>query len=774
MRLLLVLSLATCASLLAGLVSGCGEEASSGSGGTVPWTNSGASGGDGGSSDGGGGGGGGSCSALCPTVLSWKPDLSMHDPRVAGEWHDFALDQAVTMEGPDGDGVYHATVELPPGLHAYKLVYQVDQETVWAFDPGRTRRKYVGDIENSAVLVRDCCLPELAVEQSEVSRSGPGQGSYQAVLSYRDAIDLSGPDPSGFEAVLLRDQDSRELSGAELSVDADGTATIALADLDDGKYRVQVRARTASGQLGDPLRLVFWVEEEAFSWQDALIYMVMTDRFQDGDPSNNPSPTAGAEPEADWFGGDLQGLRQAISDGHLDELGVRAIWLTPFQTVPEPAYLAADGVHQVTGYHGYWPIQAREVDPRLGGADALHDLVSEAHAHGIRVLQDYVINHVHEDHEYVTTHPDWFRTGCVCGVECDWTEYALECMFAEYMPDIDHTVTEATSAFVDDAVWWLDEFDLDGLRIDAVKHVEEAATRNLTAAVRETFEPAGTRYFLMGETAMGWNECDDPCNDENYGTIARYIGPHGLDGQFDFVLYHAVTANTFAWGDKGMIHVDYWFQHGQTKWPDGAVMTPYIGSHDTPRFVSHADYRGQDPDHDRGIPGNKWDDIAEAPADAEPYRRMRTAMSWLMGLPGAPLLYYGDEYGQWGGADPNNRMMWRSPSELAGEELTTLELTRALGTARKDLPALRRGDYVSLSASEDTLVYARHLPSDTAVIVALTRSASGDEVDVDVSALGLSAGTELVDRLGGPSATVAAGGELSISLPPFGSAVLAP
>ncbi|HRI18399.1 MAG TPA: alpha-amylase family glycosyl hydrolase, partial [Burkholderiaceae bacterium] len=123
--------------------------------------------------------------------------------------------------------------------------------------------------------------------------------------------------------------------------------------------------------------------------------------------------------------------------------------------------------------------------------------------------------------EMVAAHPEWFRTGCVCGTDnCDWTGHALDCMFAAYLPDINHSVPEANAAFVADAVYWLDEFDLDGLRVDAVKHVEEVATRNLAAAVRETFEPAGTKYFLMGETAMGWNDAPDPGNDENYGTIA--------------------------------------------------------------------------------------------------------------------------------------------------------------------------------------------------------------------------------------------------------------
>jgi glycosidase len=132
-------------------------------------------------------------------------------------------------------------------------------------------------------------------------------------------------------------------------------------------------------------------------------------------------------------------------------------------------YKASDNYHNVTGYHGYWPVKARQVDPRIGGDAALSALVAEAHEHGIRILMDYVVNHVHQDHEYYQQHPDWFRTGCVCGTQdCDWTGKRLECLFTPYLPDVNWTVPEAGEQLVDDAVWWLDSFDLDGLRADAV------------------------------------------------------------------------------------------------------------------------------------------------------------------------------------------------------------------------------------------------------------------------------------------------------------------
>ncbi|MBK7824335.1 alpha-amylase family glycosyl hydrolase [Nannocystis sp.] len=714
----------------------------------------------------------------CPTEFHFDPPPGGTAPKIAGEWQAFNLATATVMRGPDDDGIYHATALLPPGLQAYKVVYDLGGEPQWVLDPGQGRRKYLGGLENSAVLVPDCRDPALVVESKSVQRPAPGQGSYAAVARYVDGLAGAGPEPAAYTAVL-RDSSGKEraLSAAELKIDdTTGDVTIAVAGLPDGKHRITVTAAAGDGRSAAPLRLIFWVEAEPFQWDDALIYMVMTDRFVDGDPGNNPGATAMADPRGDWQGGDLQGLRAAIADGTLDKLGVRAIWLTPFQTGPDEAFLASDGKHLVTGYHGYWPIRAREVDARIGGAEALQAMVREAHKHGIRVLQDYVVNHVHEQHEYFTEHPEWFRTGCVCGTNnCDWTGHALDCLFSPYLPDINHTVPEANAAFVADAVYWLDEFDLDGLRVDAVKHVEEVATRNLAAAVRETFEPGGSKYFLMGETAMGWSDCADPCNDENYGTIARYIGPFGLDGQFDFVLYHGVSYRSFAYQEKGMLHADYWTQHGLEKWPVGAIMTPYIGSHDTARFVSLADYRGQDAGHDPGIPGNQWDNIAKAPGDVEPQLRMRVAMAWLLGLPGAPLLYYGDEYGQWGGADPNNRVMWRDAKALGPDEATTLALVRKLGTARQQVAALRRGAYVPLWADEDTLVFGRKIAAGDAAVVAIHRGPAAKMVDVEVSAsLGLAAQKQLKDRLGGPAVQVSGLGKAAFSVPAHGAVILAP
>ncbi len=713
------------------------------------------------------GGSGGGSSALCATVFRFQPSgAAPGSVALAGEWNGF--DSSALMEGPDASGAFTQTVELSPGLHGYKLVLNGSQ---WILDPDQGYRKYVSGSENSARRVADCSKPSLEVTETTNERPSPGAGRYTASLGFVNA--QSGSELASATASLRQGDVQTDVGNVVI----DGaTVTVTLEGLADGKYTLQVTATDKNGQASPAQRLVFWIEAEAFDWNDALVYMILTDRYKNGDPTNDAPATPNVQdPRGDFGNGDLEGIRQKIADGTLDALGVRALWLTPFQTNPPDAYLASDNFNLVTGYHGYWPVKAREVDPRLGGEAALHALVKEAHAHGIRILMDYVVNHVHQDHEYFKAHPDWFRTGCVCGTAgCDWTAQALECLFTPYLPDVNWSNSAAAEQFVVDAVWWLDTFDLDGLRVDAVKHVEDAAITNLSTRVREEFEGGGTKYFLMGETAMGWGDCGVECNKDQYGTISRYVGPYALDGQFDFVLYHAVPYRVFAYDDFGMLHADFWTKTSLEQYPKGSVMTPFIGSHDSQRFVSLATYRGQ-PGFDKGIPNNQWNNVAGPPPDSEPYHRLRSALGWLYALPGAPLLYYGDEYGEWGGADPGNRNFWRGDSgTLNSDEQAVLSFTRKLGLARRELRALRRGGYRSIYASETALVVARETETGDVALVAVSRDPNPTNLTVDLPAsLGIANGTTLTDHLGGASLTVI-GAQIQVALEPRGTAILAP
>jgi len=500
--------------------------------------------------------------------------------------------------------------------------------------------------------------------------------------------------------------------------------------LPDGKHTIGLQAD------GNEQLAVFWTGPQSdFVWEDALIHMVMTDRFVNGNTSNDGAPS-GAAYEADWQGGDLQGVTQMVESGYFENLGINAIWLAPLNTNPNGSFIAGDGVHQVSGYHGYWPIEPRQVDPRFGGEEALEELVEAAHSRGIRVMADFVINHVHEEHVYFQEHPEWFNDGCLCGTSgCDWTERRLDCLFMDYMPDIDWSNAEARDQIVSDALWWIERFDLDGLRVDAVKHVNDEAITALATAINQRFEATGNDVYLKGETAMGWSGHSLEENQLQYGTINQYISEDGLDGQADFVLYHAVVDNVFSNQYMDYQHLDYWTNRSQDQYVDGAIMTPYFGSHDTPRIISRI--------QNDGTQWNQWNeqDRPSAPP-AWAYDRLKQAMGWLLTTPGAPIIYMGDEFGMHGGADPDNRRML--DFNLSSEQQQMHDFTASLGKFRLENEALRRGTYSTYYADADVLAYEMSSENQQLLVVLNRGSASNLAVEYDEVVFGqasLSEGT---------------------------------
>ena len=613
-------------------------------------------------------------------LFTWTGNASTVE--LIGEWD---WDSPTTMT--ETAGIWSATVDLADGLYCYKFI--VDGN--YTFDLSNTYRGYCDGIENSVVRV------------------GVTPGLSHQILE--DKLIVSSVENPNPDYAFMQ-------SGATWELD--------LSQLTDGKHSINL---TADGKES---LAVFWTGPDAdFVWDDALIYMVMTDRFVNGNTSND-GPSSGAEPEADWMGGDLEGVTQMIESGYFTDLGVNALWISPFNTNPAGSYMAADGQHQVSGYHGYWPVEPRQVDPRFGGEEALTEMVDAAHNAGLRVMADFVVNHVHEDHVYAQEHPEWFNQGCICGTEmCDWTERRLDCLFMDYMPDLDWKNRYASEQIIEDALWWAETFDLDGLRVDAVKHVDDHAITNLATRINERFEATGTDFYLKGETAMGWSGHSLEDNAEQYQTINRYIGNDALDGQADFVLYHAVVDNVFTTGNMNYQHLDYWTNRSQDQYVDGAVMVPYLGSHDSSRYLSRI--------QNDGTQWNQWEEQARptTPSDSS-YQSAKQGIAWLLTTPGAPMLYMGDEFGQHGGADPDNRRML--DFNLNNGQQGLMNFTSEIANVRLENEALRRGTYSTYHAESNMVAYEMTTDAQSLLVV-LNRGGTNqlqttyDEVIFGTSAL---------------------------------------
>ena len=461
-------------------------------------------------------------------------------------------------------------------------------------------------------------------------------------------------------------------------------------------------------------------------WRDAVLYFVMIDRFANGDRGND-QPVGGLQPPAEYQGGDLVGLRQKIDSGYFDGLGVNALWLTSPLDNADGAGRGTDG-YDYSGYHGYWPKDLEQVEPRIGTEAELKAVIDAAHARGIAVILDYVMNHVHSESPIYAEHPAWFWPNsnghggnCVCGDGCSWDDPfdRKRCWFTSYLPDFDFRNDDARRWSVANAIAWAKRLGADGYRLDAVKHLEDGWLTDLRGRLDGEVE-WDQRFYLVGETYTGDRDL-----------IKYYVRPDMLDGQFDFPM-RAQLLEKILRRQGSMTELADWLGGNDSFYGTGAIMSTFLGNHDVPRSIHLAEDTPLWGDWDGGKE-RAWVDRPQLPSSAAPFERVAVAYTLLYTSPGVPLLYYGDEIGLPGAGDPDNRRFMQWDGYTAAQTALRDRLAR-LGAIRRDHAALRRGSRRVLGSATHTMVYEMSAPGDT-VVVALNRH------DAAQPATGLPAGS---------------------------------
>ncbi len=660
---------------------------------------------------------------------------------VSGSFNGFDARRA-PLTRIDTSDQWQTTLTLPPGVHRYRV--EVDGRPL--LDPAApVSVRHQGETW-SRVVVPDCAQPAFEL----VERTHAGAPVYTLALQRVAATD--GLDGDTVQVTV---------DGAPLAAHVDGDrVVIRTAELPRGKHHLRLIAQDTAGRASAPFEGPFWVEPTLFRWQDAIIYQVFTDRFAPA--THDFTPGERLQAIGARHGGHLDGVRRKLREGYFDAMGVNTLWISPMNLNPDGVWTGVEGGEpRYESYHAYWPIAARSLDPRFGTAETLDALIAEAHAKGMRVLLDVVLNHVHAEHPYYTEHPEWFTApGCYCGKpDCSWAARIETCWFTAYLPDLSWQHAEALEAQVDDALWWVERFDFDGLRVDAVPMMPRFVTRALTERLHARFEALGTRHLLVGETFTG---------PEEWARIRWYLGPDGLDGQFDFPLMWALRA-AFAWESSPLWALADAWRSSEAAWAGStAVMGNFIGNHDVSRFLSEA--AGQlDGSRDQA-----WDSPPPRPDAPLPYRRHRLALAAAMTLPGAAVIYQGDEYGEPGANDPDNRRPMRFGADRTVEEQAVFTHAARLGRLRACLPALRRGELYPLREARERWAYLRDAGDGAPAIVVLNRAPEDEAVELGLPpGLALDA-TALVDVLSGRRIAVEGERLARFTLAPRTAAVLVP
>lgn len=533
------------------------------------------------------------------------------------------------------EGLWEIGLTLPRGTHPYQIVLDGKMGP----DPTNDKR-----VDNGFGSFN--CLMHVGGVQGKFELSAIGFGGNQV-----HDVHLQGP----CGAQIWAWWEDYLFAMPRLDAQGQGSVRIPAAAYGAGRTHLRIWAE-APGIRSDALLIPLEgglpvtdaVKLTRADWHAQTMYFLLVDRFLDGDKANNaPVPDDDIALRANNLGGDLQGISQAIANGYFEELGMGTIWISPITTNPSGAWgLWQDSTTSVrskfSGYHGYWPISNKEIDPRLGTRSAFDAAVDAAHDADMNFLLDYVANHVHEQHPIYVDHPDWATDLYLPDGSLNterWDDHRLTTWFDTFLPTLDLEQPEVAAAMSDSATWWVLNSEIDGFRHDATKHIPETFWRMLTQKIKRS---SNRPIFQIGET---------------YGSpelIDSYIGSGLLDAQFDFNHYDAAVA-AFSDPETGVEHLIRTAEAGLRTYGSHHLMGMITGNQDRPRFTSLAEGTVQSGE-DTKLAGWTRDIQHDGPNG---FASMKMLTAYLMCMPGIPCVYYGDELAYVGGNDPDNRRMMR-------------------------------------------------------------------------------------------------------------------
>lgn len=397
-----------------------------------------------------------------------------------------------------------------------------------------------------------------------------------------------------------------------------------------------------------PTKEALPAQDMPFTWDNATIYFMLTDRFNNKDLSNDfiQPEDAPSAPYRGFMGGDIAGITQKINDGYFNDLGVNAIWMTPIVEQIQGSVDEGTGISYA--YHGYWTRDWTALDSRFGTGKDLKDMINAAHANGIRILIDAVANHTGPVTPLDSQWPDsWVKTSPQCSYQ-DF-ETTVNCTLVKNLPDVrtesdqevelplflvekwkaegryDQEVAELDAWFSETGYprtpvyyilkWLVDfvkDYGIDGFRVDTVKHTEGYLWKDLYESAAKAFEEwkrdnpeaklDDVPFYMVGEV-YGYYAING--RDYNYGDTIVDFFDEGFTSMINFGFKDAAKSSY----DSIFSRYDTALQGPLA----GKTVVHYISSHDD---------------------GSPFDRMREKPIEAG---------TKLLLCPGGVQIYYGDE-----------------------------------------------------------------------------------------------------------------------------------
>lgn len=619
------------------------------------------------------------------------------------------------MTDENKDGTYEIEIPLLPGQYQYKFFCEGDE----LMDPKNknTIPNGLGGY-NNVIKVPERFSGESFLHVANLVRMG---SKYKYIFQYEH----SNPKVFIRDADVITFVDNKKVysdniltSNNQIEISLDPHTL-------SGRHHLRVLVNH-KGQTSNIQELVLKDAEpltsKTDSWYEGTIYSLMIDRFNDGDKNlNNPVAHDSITQKANYYGGDFQGIIDKIKEGYFNDLGANILWLSPVYDNPNEAFKEFPAPHRwYSGYHGYWPIHHQRVEEKFGSMNKLKELIDVAHKNGIKVLLDFVSNHVHQDHPFFQKNRNWFGQLELPDGRLNlrfWDEFRLTTWFEPYLPSFDFLNSpEALEAMTENALWWLEETGADGFRHDAVKHVPNVFWRDLTKKLKKEIEsPKKKEVYQIGET-FG-----------SYDLVGSYVNHGQLSSQFNFELYN-VAKSVFIDPERSFSELKSEMKKTLEVFGPLHLMGNIMDSHDKDRYMAFAD-------GDLGL--GQWNAVEigwnNPPKvdNPESYKKALLYYSYMFTVPGLPVIYYGSEFGMTGASDPDNRRMMRFDEELNQNEKEMLKEVRKISKLRSKHTVLSYGDFYTLKADENIFAYTRSDLNERILIV-INKSKSSQKVELDL------------------------------------------
>jgi glycosidase len=343
------------------------------------------------------------------------------------------------------------------------------------------------------------------------------------------------------------------------------------------------------------------------------------------------------------------------------------------------------------------------VDPRFGTKEELQTLLQTAHNNNMNVILDYAANHVHENSPFIVGREHWFTPLYLPDGTRNlerWDDHRLTTWFDTFLPKFDFEQKEVSDVLSDSLLFWVENFAFDGFRHDASKHIHERFWRAVTLKTKQRIHRP---IYQIGET---------------YGSpelIKSYVNSGMMDAQFDFNLYDALVTALID-PNGSFINLNKTLLQSLRTYGYHNLMGNITGNHDRGRFISYAG-GSLSPSEDAKLAGWTREVTVGNPIA---YKKLQLLQAFIFTVPGVPTLYQGDEFGQPGGNDPDNRR-WMQFDNLNENEMETRANVEKLAHLRMNSMPLIYGKYVPLFVEDDILVFGRFYFGE-AVIVGLNKS----------------------------------------------------